>query len=78
MKAALHTPCPFHVPLSILCLLAADFTGSAPGVRDEMSKRLTLGDGEAREKQRWGRLMKLKGDMCLMCGSPRDAYEHYK
>ena len=60
----------------------AEFTGSS-AVLDEVQKRLlvglpSLGEGEARERQRWGRLAKMKGDMCLLCGSPRDAAEHYK
>ncbi len=58
-------------------LVAVEFTG-ASAVLDEMQKRLAMVDGEGREKQRWGRLMKMKGDMCLLCGSPRDAYEHYR
>lgn len=33
---------------------------------------------EEKEKRRWGRLQKAKGDMCLMAGSPRDGYDHYK
>ncbi len=33
---------------------------------------------QVREKKRWGRLMKAKGDLCLMAGSPQDAHEHYK
>lgn len=30
------------------------------------------------DKQRWGRLMKMQGDICLMAGSPADAAEHYR
>lgn len=33
---------------------------------------------EVKEKKRWGRLQKLKGDVALLAGSPRDAFEHYK
>lgn len=33
---------------------------------------------ELREKKRWGRLQKAKGDIALISGSPRDAFEHYK
>jgi hypothetical protein len=31
-----------------------------------------------KEKKRWGRLQKIKGDVALLAGSPRDAFEHYK
>jgi hypothetical protein len=33
---------------------------------------------ELKEKKRWGRLQKAKGDWALLAGSPRDAFEHYK
>jgi alkylated DNA repair dioxygenase AlkB len=33
---------------------------------------------ELKEKKKWGRLQKAKGDMALLAGSPRDAFEHYK
>ncbi|GFR47239.1 hypothetical protein Agub_g8923, partial [Astrephomene gubernaculifera] len=56
---------------------SAEFTG-AVAVLDEMQKRLAAVDSESREKQRWGRLLKMRGDMCLLCGSPRDAAENYR
>jgi hypothetical protein len=33
---------------------------------------------QVREKKRWGRLLKAKGDLCLLAGSHQDAYEHYR
>ncbi len=33
---------------------------------------------QARDRKRWSRLRKAKGDACLMAGSPLDALEHYK
>jgi hypothetical protein len=33
---------------------------------------------EVKEKKRWGRLQKSKGDWSLLVGSPKDAFEHYK
>jgi hypothetical protein len=33
---------------------------------------------QLREKRRWGRLQKSKGDLALMAGSPVDAREHYR
>jgi len=33
---------------------------------------------QAHEKKRWGRLMKAKGDLCLMAGSCQDAFDHYR
>jgi hypothetical protein len=33
---------------------------------------------EVKEKKRWGRLQKAKGDWCLLAGSPKDAFQHYK
>lgn len=33
---------------------------------------------QAHEKKRWGRLMKAKGDLCLMAGSVQDALDHYR
>jgi hypothetical protein len=38
----------------------------------------TLMPQEVKEKKRWGRLQKAKGDWALLAGSPRDAFEHYK
>ncbi|MEW5317033.1 MAG: hypothetical protein WDW38_008364 [Sanguina aurantia] len=55
---------------------SGEFTGQS--VIDEVAKRLALGDEEVREKRRWGRLMKIKGDYCLMAGSPQDASEYYR
>lgn len=54
----------------------AEFAG-AVAVLEEVQKRLQVSD-EEKEKRRWGRLQKAKGDMCLLAGSPRDAFEHYK
>ncbi|GLI65614.1 hypothetical protein VaNZ11_009180 [Volvox africanus] len=56
---------------------SAEFTG-ASAVLDEMQKRLAAVDGEMRERQRRGRLLKAKGDTCLLSGSPRDAAENYR
>ena len=47
-------------------------------VIEEVQKRLASSDEEVREKRRWARLMKAKGDFCLMAGSPQDAHEHYR
>ena len=33
---------------------------------------------EVKEKKRWGRLQKSKGDWSLLVGAPKDAFEHYK
>ncbi|GIM11324.1 hypothetical protein Vretimale_14852 [Volvox reticuliferus] len=56
---------------------SAEFTG-ASAVLDEMQKRIAAVDGEMRERQRRGRLLKAKGDMCLLSGSPRDAAANYR
>lgn len=33
---------------------------------------------KVKEKKKWARLQKMKGDCALLAGSPRDAFEHYK
>ncbi|KAL6765124.1 hypothetical protein V8C86DRAFT_2461569 [Haematococcus lacustris] len=39
--------------------------------------RLNFSDDEVRDKKRWGRLLKAKGDYSLLAGSPLDALEQY-
>ena len=60
---------------------AAEFAGSSLAqLQDGLQQKLAAAatDDELREKRRWGRLQKAKGDVALLAGSPRDALEHYR
>ncbi|GBF95068.1 hypothetical protein Rsub_07569 [Raphidocelis subcapitata] len=56
---------------------SAEFTGSLAAVQEGL-QRLNTNEEELREKKRWGRLQKTKGDLALISGSPKDAADHYK
>ncbi|KAI8469362.1 MAG: transport protein Trs120 or TRAPPC9 TRAPP II complex subunit-domain-containing protein [Monoraphidium minutum] len=51
---------------------SAEFTGSLAQIQEGLQK-LNINEEEVREKKRWGRLQKTKGDLALIAGSPRDA-----
>ncbi|KAF5829122.1 TRAPP II complex [Dunaliella salina] len=69
---------PLGMPMGPACYAdSPEFTCSSPAMED-VARRFTLDEDEAHEKKRWGRLMKTKGDLCLMAGSCQDAFDHYR
>eukprot|EP00883_Tetradesmus_obliquus_P010940 jgi/Sobl393_1/3671/SZX73191.1 len=57
---------------------SGEFLGSSLAQLEEGLRKLNMNEEELKEKRRWGRLQKAKGDWALLAGSPRDAFEHYK
>lgn len=62
---------------ALVLICAGEFTGQQPVV-DSLQKGIPLTNEQLQQKKVDGRLRKARADLCLLAGSPSDAFEHYK